>query len=116
MVIRIPPPPRFAQQDPEFNRWLIELTSLISQDGGINADEITGLQQSVAELENQIMDLQQADRILRIGINTLALRLQNGTSKPPDTYGNDGDWFGVTAGPQRGVHVKVAGAWVLIAS
>ena len=45
MALKIPPPPYFAVEDkfPGFNRWLLEVTSILTNQGGIDPTEVTGL-------------------------------------------------------------------------
>lgn len=118
MAVRIPPPPNIVYADPAFNRWLLEITSILEKgaNGGINPDEIAGVQNDVAALTKQIADLQASIKVLQQAIGITNARLRSGTVKPPDIQGTDGDWFAVTAGAQRGVYVRVASVWTLIAN
>lgn len=116
MTQKVPPPPRIATVDPELNRWLLEIQSILNADGGIDADQISGLQRAVSDISNQLTSIENTLNLQAQAISFLSLRLQNGVARPPDSYGSDGNWFAVTVGAQRGVYVRVAGVWVLVAN
>ena len=65
---RVPPPPPIAQNDPVFNRWLHDLTSFITEGGGIDPGAIPGydvLLSTVALHSSQI-----ANHTIQIASNT----------------------------------------------
>lgn len=142
MALKIPPPPPIASMDPAFNRWLLELTSILANEGGIDPDTIDGYPALVVQVnantaaiannDNSINALQAglgntnaavAALDARVttaegNITTLQARatVYNGTTAPPGGLGVDGDWYGRTDAGNRAVFVKVSGAWVQIAS
>ncbi len=124
-MAKIPPPPRFTGPEWEdFNRWLLELTSILSSSGGIdptqipgypalqgqvsqNTSDITNLQNStggnsaaIGTLQGQVNSLTTRMGNAESNITTLQARAQvyNGTSDPAAGFGNVGDWFANTAG------------------
>lgn len=111
----IPPPPRFAQQDPEFNRWLVNLISFISTQGGIEAQQIQGIQSLLAAQQAQIEDLTRRLQLTNSAVAVLGNRLTFGTVAPVSTIGDNGDWYASTL-TGKGVYVKQSGSWVLVAS
>lgn len=115
MTQKIPPPPQIASQFPELNRWFVEIQSILSNNGGIDPDQLNGLEQGFAEIENQIVDLQRSISILQLGLQTTNQRLRNSPTLLADSIGVDGDWLAVTATGARGVYVKVASVWVKVA-
>lgn len=139
MVQKLPPPPQLTGPEwQSFNRWLLELTSILNASGGIDPSSIVGytaLQNQVAtntadiaslglDVGGQgasIAGLQFAVNALQISmtaanaqITALGARAQvlNGTVAPLIGQGNNNDWYSDTAAKK--IYVKVAGAWVTI--
>ncbi len=125
MALKIPPPPQFTGPEwQSFNRWLLEVTSILSNTGGINPDEVTGLPQLFTQVATNTTDITnleggqsgQAAEILALQGNigtingeiatingqltTLGARAQvyHGTADPAAGFGNVDDWFANTAG------------------
>lgn len=57
MAQKIPPPPPIASKDPAFNRWLLELTSILNNSGGIDPDSIAGLTEAYAQIAQSVIDI-----------------------------------------------------------
>ena len=57
MAAKIPPPPPIATSNPEFNRWLLELTSILSNEGGIDPSEVTGLTAVIAQVDTNTTNI-----------------------------------------------------------
>lgn len=133
MTQKIPPPPQFAgPQWHSFNRWLIELTSILEASGGVSPDSIPGytaLQNDVdalsttvggqattiAALQFQVLVLTSTLAAANASITTLSARgeLLFGTGAPAAGLGKVNDWYGDTAGA-AGARVwikKAVGAW-----
>ena|SRR6266404_2481643 len=140
VLSKVPPPPRLAVNDPEFNKWLIDLTNFInSSGGGIDPSLIPGYDALVAtvnlhtiEISSNtvniaantsaivttnlnITSLQSQSSMNTLAINNLNARARvlNGAGVPGVGLGNDGDWYAKTAAATH-IYVKVAGAWVTI--
>lgn len=140
MAQKIPPPPQFTSPEFQaFNRWLLEVTSVLSNEGGIDPNEVTGLPAlftevtqntaDIANLENttggqaadiaalQAEDVNLQNQISTINgqITTLSVRgtLLFGTGAPAAGLGNVNDWYGDTAGAV-GARIwikKTVGVW-----
>lgn len=133
MSQKIPPPPQLTgPQWQAFNRWLLEVTSIISNEGGIDPTEVTGLPalftqvdtntSDIAVLETgqgnqsslistllvQLLALQASIATINGQITTLSSRgeLLFGAGAPAAGLGKVNDWYGDTAG--------IAGARVFI--
>lgn len=124
MALKIPPPPPLANVDQAFNRWLLELTSILANSGGLSPDAIDGYPAlvlqvaasaaaitilqgqvggqsgSIAALQAQVttltLDLAAADN----NITILLARPQvlNGVVDPAAGLGNVDDWYANTIG------------------
>ena len=145
MALKIPPPPQFTGvQWQTFNRWLVELTSILAAGGGIdpntidgfaalqnqvdtNTTDITALQGttggqavSIAVLQSQITTLTNGLALANASITTLSARAQVfsaalGGGVPNNAIGVDGDWFLNTTGAAGAkMYTKAAGAWGLV--
>ncbi len=118
------------------NRWLLELTSILSADGNVDPDNINVLPEAVQantaaiqSLSNQVAALNTRVTSIEVSLYSLDARmsaaesaivqLQNlprvysGAGAPSGGIGRDGDWYAQTTFP-FGVNVKVGGAWVLV--
>lgn len=136
MAAKLPPPPKFTGPEWQaFNRWLVELTSILSSSGDIDPGSIPGynaLAQDVANLNNttgnqgaaitamqtQIVALTLALATANASITTLASRAQVfngalGAGVPSNAIGADSDWFyNRTGAAGNRLFIKLAGAWV----
>lgn len=139
MVLKIPPPPLLTGAEWQaFNRWLLELQSILSNQGGIDPSQVSGLEPLFAQVATNTANIAtletgqggQATDILALQnqvntLNTVTIPAINGqlTSLgarnqvfngivPPVALHNNGDWFADTAG--KHIYVQVAGAWVLV--
>ena len=140
MAQKIPPPPFMVGPEWEgFNRWLLELTSVLTNEGGINPEEVTGLPATIAlvaantlaianlqtttgsqggaitGLQAQINFLTTQITVLNSSVTTLAARAQvlRGAGAPAAGLGNVNDWYADTTNLH--IYVKTAAAtWTLI--
>lgn len=144
MALKIPPPPYFAVEKllPGFNRWLLEMTSILSNQGGIDPSEVTGLSAvitqvgtnttnitalegttggqgtDIATLQGDITTINGEISTINGQITSLSARNQvlNGAGVPNAGLGNNGDLFlNNTGGSGTRLYGKIAGAWVAIA-
>lgn len=141
MALKIPPPPYFAVEKllPGFNRWLLELTSILSDQGGIDPTEVAGLPAVISQVGTNTTDIAalegqtggqgaaitalQAEitgidgEIATINgqITTLETNpvVRNGSGVPNPGLGSVNDWYADVTGLH--VYVKTAvGTWTLI--
>lgn len=137
MALKIPPPPYFAVEKllPGFNRWLLEMTSILSNQGGIDPSEVTGLPQvitqvgtnttnitalegqtggqgsAIAALQNEITVIDSEIATINGQITSLSSRAQlfNGVGAPNPGLGNVNDWYGnLTGAAGARVFIKTA--------
>lgn len=134
MALKLPPPPQFTgPQWQSFNRWLLELTSILSNTGGIDPSEVAGLPELITQVGTNTTDIStleggqggQATEISNlqgdvtalfndiIAINgqltTLGARAQvyNANVDPGAGFGNVGDWYANYAGaPGHRIFIK----------
>jgi hypothetical protein len=141
MALKIPPPPYFAVEDqfPGFNRWLLEVTSVLTNQGGIDPSEVAGLPELILQVGTNTADiatleggqgdqaaaivvLQGDDIILFDNIGTINGQLTTlgargellfGTGAPAAGLGKVNDWYGDTAGAvgSRVWIKKAVGVW-----
>jgi hypothetical protein len=133
VLSRVPPPPRLAVNDPEFNKWLIDLTNFInSGGGGIDPSLIPGYDALVSTVNLHSIEI--ASNTVNIAANTSAIaiananivslqsltsilnarpQVRNGTGVPGAGLGSNGDWYAKTSAATH-IYVKIAGAWVVI--
>lgn len=140
MAQKIPPPPQFTGPEwQSFNRWLLEVTAVLSNTGGINPDQVDGLTALFAEVAVNTADIaglegssggQAASIATLFGlvngltisiatingqITTLSARgeLLFGAGVPAAGLGKVNDWYGDTAGGvgARVFIKKVVGVW-----
>jgi hypothetical protein len=129
-----------AVNDPAFNKWLIDLTSIINSGGGgidpslipgydalvstvnlhsieiaSNTVNIAANTSAIATANINITSLQSQTSINTLAVNNLNARARvlNGTGAPGAGLGQDGDWYAKTSAATH-IYVKVAGAWVVI--
>lgn len=137
MALKLPPPPPIAKMDPAFNRWLIELTSILAAGGGIdpntidgftalqnqvdtNTTDITALQGTtggqsgqIATLQGQVNALIASVATINGQITTLSARSQvfAGAGAPAAGLGVVNDWYAnVGGGVGARIYIKTAAA------
>jgi hypothetical protein len=136
MALKIPPPPLLTgSQWQAFNRWLLELQSILSNQGGIDPTEVTGLPAvitqvgtnttdiaalegttggqgtAIATLNSDVSTIQGEIATINGQITTLESNpvLHNGTGVPNPGLGNVDDWYGdVTGGVGARIFIKTA--------
>lgn len=140
MVQKIPPPPPFSGPEWQvFNRWLLELTGILGNEGGINPDEVSGLPAlftavavntaniltlqgssgsqaaDIATLQGQVTAIFASIATINGQITTLNARgeLLFGAGAPAAGLGKVNDWYGDTAGAvgARVFIKKAVGVW-----
>jgi hypothetical protein len=140
MAQKIPPPPQFTGPEwQSFNRWLLEVTSVLSNEGGIAASEVEGLLSAYADIAQNTVDIinlqgttggQAADIFaLQVAVAGLAASIATingqittlsargellfGAGVPAAGLGKVNDWYGDTAGAvgARVFIKKAVGVW-----
>lgn len=122
--LRLPPPVGIADKDPLFNRWLLEVLSVLSAAGGIDPTQIVGWNELVASvatnasnvlaLENNFLALQNLFTTQQAQVVALQQQAQvfSGTGAPAGGLGKNTDWYYNLAGAVGArLYIKVAGAW-----
>ena len=131
MVQKLPPPPQFAGPEWQaFNRWLIELTSVLADNGGVNpnvidgypalvtqvgenASDITSLTNSMALVFAQVSALTNSLALANSSITTLSARAQvfQGSGAPAPALGTTNDWYANVGGAAGSrIYIKTAPA------
>lgn len=139
MAQKIPPPPPIANDDPAFNRWLLELTAILNAGGGIDPNSVVGLPEVIAQsalntvniaaltttvnsqggsiigLAASIASINAQITVINGQLTTLGARAQvfSGNVAPGAGLGVNNDWYYNTAGAVGArLYIKIAGAWV----
>ena len=137
MALKVPPPPPIANQDPTFNRWLLELTSILNSAGGVDPGEIAGLAAlftqvaanttaiaglsgtvggqaaAITALQASVTSINGQLTTINGQITTLSARAQvlNGVGAPAAGLGNVNDWYAnIGGGVGARVYVKTGAA------
>lgn len=140
MAQKVPPPPQLTgPQWQSFNRWLLEVTSILSNTGGIDPSEVTGLPAVIAQVGTNTTDI--SDLESGQGGNSAAITalqtnvtgifsslstingqlttleanpvVRNGSGVPAAGLGNVNDWYADTN--NKHIYVKTAATvWTLI--
>lgn len=140
MVQKIPPPPQLTGPEWQaFNRWLLEVTSVLTNEGGIDPAEVTGLPAlfvtvagqalsiaalaltqgsqggDITTLQGQVAAINISIATINGQITTLGARgeLLFGAGVPAGGLGKVNDWYGDTAGAvgARVFIKKAVGVW-----
>lgn len=134
MAQKIPPPQLLTGPQYEgFNRWLLELTSILSNEGGITPDEVTGLPAVITQvgtntanitalqgttggqgsaitvLQGEITVINGEITTINGQLTTLGARAQvlNGVGVPGAGLGNVNDWYAnIGGGAGARIYVK----------
>lgn len=142
MTLKIPPPPTLAGQFQQLNRWLLEIQSILNNQGNIDPSSIAGLTAlflQVAALQIQV-DTNTANIVtntadiatnaanivtntndiaaLAVRVTALEARSQilNGGGVPGAGLGINGDlYINNSGGAGTRLYSKIAGAWVATA-
>ena len=142
MVQKLPPPPQLTGPEWQpFNRWLLELTAVLANNGGIDPNSIDGYQATVDQVETNTVDIsalqgasggQSADIAVlqgQVAVLTAGLAAANasitslsargeilfGVGVPGAGLGKVNDLYGRTDGPNRSVYIKTGVAtWTQI--
>ena len=140
MTLKIPPPPFLTgPQYAGFNRWLLELTSILQATGGIDPNSVAGLAEVIAQsaanaaaivvlqaltasqgadistLQGDVTTLQGDVVTINSALTTLGARAQlfNGSGAPAGALGNINDQY--TDITNKHIYTKIgATAWLLI--
>jgi hypothetical protein len=143
MVLKIPPPPQLTgPQWQSFNRWLLELTSILANTGGIDPSQVSGLvalEAQVATNTTNIATLEAGQGGQGGAITALQLQItfinseiatvngqlttlesnavvRNGSGAPAGGLGSNGDlYLNNTGGAGTRLYGKIGGAWTVIA-
>jgi len=138
MTLKIPPPPFITGNEWQgFNRWLIELTSILADTGGIDPASVAGFEQAlvqiaantvailalegssgsqeieIAVLQSQVAALTLALAAVNSSITTLSARAQvfQGSGAPGAGLGNTNDWYANVGGAAGSrIYIKTAPA------
>jgi hypothetical protein len=125
MALKIPPPPQLTGPEwQSFNRWLLEVTSILTNQGGIDPSEVAGLPELIVQVGTNTTDITalesgqggQAADILTLQGDTVILfdniatingqltslgaraQVYHGVADPAPGFGDVDDWFANTAG------------------
>ena len=142
MALKIPPPPLLTgPQWQAFNRWLIELQSVLSNTGGIDPTQVVGLVALEAQVATNTTDIATIETELggqggslaaltaNVATNTASIAtlfsdvttlqsnpvVRNGVGGPAGGLGNINDWYADTANAK--IYVKTAvGTWTVVSA
>jgi len=135
MTLKIPPPPTLTREFQQLNRWLLEIQSILNDQGAIDPSNVAGLPAlftQVAALALQVAGLsttvinqgtQIAANTTAITANTTAItalqarnQVLNGAGVPAAGLGNNGDLYLNNTGTAGSLlYGKIGGTWTAIA-